>query len=244
MTRLPGAPAVDGTPPAAYADDDADLLVRLRAGDERAFDELVRRHHPGLVRLASMYVSDRETAEEVVQEAWIGALRGLDRFEGRSTLRTWLFRIVTFQARSRGRRERRNIPLSALLGDHEDGPTVDAERFLSAGPGAGHWVEPPSDWSADGEARALGRETQAVVRDAIEALPPAQRLVVTLRDVRGWASHEVAAALDISPGNQRVLLHRGRAKVRAALERDGAGDDASSAAVAPPATVPGASPSA
>lgn len=200
------------------ADEDAELLARLRDGDEQAYLELVERYHAPLVRLAALHVPDRETAEEVVQEAWIGVIRGLHRFEGRSSLRTWLFRIVTYQATSRGRRERRHVPLSALLDDGDVGPTVDPSRFLDAGRWAGHWAEPPADWGADGEARALAAETQALVAAAIEGLPAAQRLVITLRDVRGWPSEEVCKALDITPGNQRVLLHRARARVRAALE--------------------------
>jgi RNA polymerase sigma-70 factor (ECF subfamily) len=212
-------PRRSGRRGAAGAADDADLLRQLRAGDERAYLELVERYHAPLVRLAALHVPDRETAEEVVQEAWIGVIRGLHRFEGRSSLRTWLFRIVTYQATSRGRRERRHVPLSALLDDGDGGPTVDPSRFLDTGRWAGHWAEPPADWGADGEARALAAETQAVIASAIETLPPAQRLVITLRDVRGWTSEEVCEALEISPGNQRVLLHRGRARVRAALER-------------------------
>jgi RNA polymerase sigma-70 factor (ECF subfamily) len=209
------------------AGDDAALLHRLREGDERAYLELVERYHAPLVRVAALHVPDRETAEEVVQEAWIGVIRGIHRFEGRSSLRTWLFRIVTYQATSRGRCERRHVPLSALLDDADKGPTVDPSRFLDAGRWAGHWAEPPADWGADGEARAIAAETRAAVARAIEMLPPAQRLVITLRDVRDWTSDEVCEALDITPGNQRVLLHRARARVRAALEPHLAGVTAS-----------------
>jgi RNA polymerase sigma-70 factor (ECF subfamily) len=212
--NLPGS----SSRPALAGDDDAELLTRLRDGDEAAFLDLVGRYHAALVRLAALHVPDRETAEAVVQEAGIGVIRGLHRFEGRSSLRTWLFRIVTYQATSRGRRERRHVPLSTLLDDGDARPTVDPSRFFDSGRWEGHWSEPPADWGADGEARALAGETQAVLVAAIEALPRAQQLVITLRDVRGWSSEEVCEALDITPGNQRVLLHRARARVRTALD--------------------------
>jgi RNA polymerase sigma-70 factor (ECF subfamily) len=216
-------PAEAGDRPAeASAPDESSLVTRLRAGDESAFLELVERFQRPLVRAALLYVPSRDVAQEVVQETWIAVLNGIDRFEGRSSLRTWIFRIATYQARTRGERERRTVPLSRLLdpGSETGGPSVDPERFQGAGsPWPGHWVEPPASWGGDVEARLLGRETGRVVADALETLPPSQRLVITLRDVQGWSSEEVCDALEISAVNQRVLLHRARSRVRAALER-------------------------
>jgi RNA polymerase sigma-70 factor (ECF subfamily) len=198
--------------------DDAALVDALRAGDEAAFIWLVERYHGGLVRTAMTYVRDRDVAEEVVQEAWIGVIRGLDRFEGRSSLATWIFRIVTYQARSRGKRERRMVPISAFEAGPDE-PAVDPARFLPAGvPWTGHWADAPRQWGADASERLLSREMQAVVVAALERLPAAQRTVLTLRDIQGQDSDEVCAALDISAGNQRVLLHRARSRVRQALE--------------------------
>jgi RNA polymerase sigma-70 factor, ECF subfamily len=187
-------------------------LDALRSGDEDAFIALVRRHHAAMVRVAQIYVSRRDIAEEVVQEAWVGALRGLDRFEGRSSLKTWLFRIVANTAKTRGVREARSIPFSALAAEGEDEPSVDPDRFLGAGERfPGHWAVPP-------EGRLLGQETLDVIEREIEQLPPAQRAVITMRDVQGFTSEEVCNALDLTETNQRVLLHRARSKVRAALE--------------------------
>lgn len=158
-----------------------------------------------------------------MQDTWIAVIKGIDGFEGRSSLRTWIFRILTYQAKSRGERERRSIPMSAFdpLDPGSDQPAVDAARFRSPSDPRepGHWLESPADWGSEAEARLLQRETQEVISSAMETLAPAQRLVMTLRDVEGWDSDEVCAALDISPGNQRVLLHRARSRVRAALER-------------------------
>ena len=198
--------------------DDAQLLSRLRARDEEAFELLVERHYGTMLAVARSYVRTRALAEEVVQEAWLGVLKGLDRFEGRSSLRTWLISIVANVARTRAKRESRSIPLASLTGD-DDGPVVDADRFRSAGdPFPGHWWSYPRDWRELPEEALLERETVAVVTRAIEALPDAQRAVITMRDVAGCTPEEVCAALGVSDGNQRVLLHRARSRVRAALE--------------------------
>jgi RNA polymerase sigma-70 factor, ECF subfamily len=190
-------------------------LEALRRGDEAAFLRLVNTHHSALVRLALVYAPSREVAEECVQETWIAVLRGLDGFEARSSLRTWICRILVNIARRRAAAEHRELPFSSLS---DAGPAVDPERFFRSGPNAGHWASPPRAWSVP-EQEALSRELRAVVAEAIAALPPNQRVVITLRDVEGWESAEVSALLEIEPGNQRVLLHRARSRVRAALER-------------------------
>jgi len=204
-----------------HATDEEQLVGRLRAGDEHAFTELVRREHPALVRLARAHVADRDTAEEIVQEAWIAVIRGIDRFEGRSSLRTWICRIVTYRAMTRGARERRSVPFSAFAEREAAGnlPSADPSRFQ--GPDSrypGHWADPPDAWG-DGELHVLGEELQRLVASTLESAPPAQRLVMQLRDVAGWTSEEVCDALGITPGNQRVLLHRARSYLRAEVER-------------------------
>ena len=197
---------------------EAELLAALRAGDEHAFAELVDRYHASLVRVARQYVSTQETAEEVAQEAWIGLLRGLGTFEGRSSLRTYLFRIVMNLARTRGVREARSAPFSSLVRDDEEGPSVDPERFVQApDAGAGHWASPIRPWGRSAEQLALSSEAIEKVYEAIEMLPEVQRRVVTLRDVEGFGADEVCDLLDLSEGNQRVLLHRARTKLRQAL---------------------------
>lgn len=202
--------------------EDAALLARLRAGDEAAFDELVGRHSSSMLRVARMYVPSQAVAEEVVQETWLGVLTGLDRFEGRSSLKTWLFRILVNRARTRGERERRTVPFAALAGREadDDEPAVGPERFLPADHDRwpSHWATPPARWEESPERSLESGETLQVIRDAIERLPPMQRLVITMRDLEGWDSEEVRNALEISETNQRVLLHRARSKVRAALE--------------------------
>jgi RNA polymerase sigma-70 factor (ECF subfamily) len=197
------------------------LLARLRAGDERAFAELVDSVGPLMLRIALAHVRTRAVAEEVVQEAWLGVLAGLDAFEGRSSLKTWILRILVNRAKTRGVREARSIPFTCL-GDEGDGePAVDPDRFL--GPDhprwPGGWSSPPASWGGLPEDRLMARETLAVVTAAIESLPARQQEVIVMRDVQGWEPEDVCAALDISEGNQRVLLHRARARVRAALER-------------------------
>jgi RNA polymerase sigma-70 factor (ECF subfamily) len=207
---------------APIADSDGALVECLRAGDEAAFVELVERYSGALMRLVRMYVPSTAVAEEVVQETWLGVLSGLDGFEGRSSLRTWLFRIALNRARTRGSRERRTVPFASLA-DREAGeehPSVAPERFL--GPDHDrwphHWATPPRRWEESPDRRLESEETMARVREAIERLPPAQRTVITLRDIEGWESSEVCNALEISETNQRVLLHRARSRVRADLE--------------------------
>jgi RNA polymerase sigma-70 factor (ECF subfamily) len=203
-------------------DDDEQLLLALRRRDEQAFAALVDRYHARLIRLASLFVANQAVAEEVAQETWIGVLQGIDRFEGRSSFRTWLFRILTNQARRRGQREARSMPFAAFSqADGDDGePAVAPERFLPAGDEwAGHWVSYPRNWRETPEERFLSQETRALVQQAIDTLPLNQRLVITLRDVEGFPSAEVCNALAISETNQRVLLHRARSKVRAQLEQ-------------------------
>ena len=190
--------------------EDASLVEGLRAGDEAAFRALMREYGGAMLRVAQMYVSSRAVAEDVVQDAWIGVLRGIGRFEGRSSLKTWLFRIVANTAKTRGVREARSIPFTSL-GDDSEG-SVDPDRFLGSGERfPGHWAVPP-------EGRVLAAEAMGVIDRAIEALPPAQRAVITLRDIQGLSSEEVRNALDLTETNQRVLLHRARSKVRSALE--------------------------
>jgi RNA polymerase sigma-70 factor, ECF subfamily len=192
---------------------DAKLVERLRARDENAFMELIRELNPSLLRVARMFVPTAAVAEDVVQETWLAVLNGIDRFEGRSSLKTWIFRILTNTAKTRGERERRSVPFSAL--DTEDGgyePAVERSRFT----GTGHWAVLPRAWPED---KLLAAETLAVIEHAIERLPQTQRTVITLRDVEGWTADEVRNALELSETNQRVLLHRARAKVRNALEQ-------------------------
>ena len=196
--------------------EDALLVEGLRAGDEAAFATVMLMYGAGMLRVAEMYVSSRAVAEDVVAEAWVGVLRGIGRFEGRSSLKTWLYRIVANTAKTRGVRESRSVPFSSLGGDGDEG-TVDADRFIGSGDRfAGHWAAPPQAWAPEG--RLLADETLGVVERAIDKLPPAQRAVITMRDVQGFTSEEVCNALDLTETNQRVLLHRARAKVRRALE--------------------------
>jgi RNA polymerase sigma-70 factor (ECF subfamily) len=199
--------------------DEAALVARLRAGDERAFEAIVRRHQATMFVVARMYVKTHAAAEEVVQDAWLGVLKGLDRFGGRSSLKTWIMRIVVNIARTRGVRDARSMPFSALE-SHDDEPAVGADRFRGRDDGfPGHWKRYPQDWRSLPEEVLLGRETIAVVMRAIDDLPAAQQAVIRLRDVEGWTADEVCNALDLSAGNERVLLHRARSRVRARLER-------------------------
>ena len=194
----------------------ADLAIveRLRAGDETTFMMLVEKHQPAMLRIARMYVSSRAVAEEVVQEAWLGIVKGLDAFEGRSSLRTWMYRIVANIAKTRGQREGRSIPFSALSGD-DDEPAVDAEWFQATTERfPGGWRTFPDDWRGIPEERLVAHETLASIGRAIDALPPLQAEVIRMRDVLGWTSEEVRNALDLSETNQRVLLHRARGRVR------------------------------
>ncbi len=198
--------------------DELALIKALRAGDETAFTSLVDMYGGAMLRLALVYVRSRAVAEEVVQDAWVGVLRGIGSFEGRSSLKTWIFRILTNTAKTRGQREARSIPFGSF--DDEEEPAVDPDRFLPDDhpQWPGHWASPPSGWAGIPEDRLVGKETLGVIAQAIEALPPAQREVITLRDVEGWTSEEACNALGLSETNQRVLLHRARSKVRRALE--------------------------
>ena len=187
--------------------DESALIARLRAGDERAFMELVTAYTPGMRRLALTFVRTPAVADDVVSETWLAVLNGLDRFERRSSLKTWIYKIVANIARTRAVREARSAPFSSFATDDE--PSVDPDRFARDG----HWIAPPEPWRT-----LLDAEARAVIDRAIAALPEQQRLVIELRDVEGWSSEEVRNVLELSETNQRVLLHRARSKVRAALE--------------------------
>jgi RNA polymerase sigma-70 factor (ECF subfamily) len=196
-------------------DYEQDLVDRLRAGDEDAFAELVRRYQRLMLRVARGYVRTDAVAEEVVQEAWLAILRGIERFEGRSSFKTWLLRIVANRAMTQGAKEARSVPFASLEDDDER--SVAPELFHPAGePGAGAWAVPPEPWPED---QLLAQETLRVIEQAIEELTPMQRAVVSMRDIEGWTSEDVQQALGISAANQRVLLHRGRQHVRAALQQ-------------------------
>jgi RNA polymerase sigma-70 factor, ECF subfamily len=199
---------------------DAQLVAALCRGDADAFATLVDRHSPAMIRVAMAYVPTRAVAEEVVQETWIAVMRGIDGFEGRSSLKTWIFRILTNLAMRSGARERRSVPFSALAEAEDTGEaSVDPDRFLPADHELfpGHWAIMPTRWPTPEEGLLAG-ETRGVIAAAIAQLPVAQRTVIALRDVEGWSSDEVREALEISAGNQRILLHRARSRVRNAIE--------------------------
>jgi RNA polymerase sigma-70 factor, ECF subfamily len=187
---------------------DGELLVRLRSGDERAFVSLVERYQEQMLRLAASFVPSRAVAEEVVQDTWLALLRGLDTFEGRSSLKTWLFSILLNQARTTGTREHRSVPVA----DPE--PAVDPARFDVSG----HWAEPPEHWTEAVEGRLTAGKLADRIRELMDELPARQREVVILRDVEEMSSEEVCSVLAISDGNQRVLLHRGRSRLRQLFE--------------------------
>jgi RNA polymerase sigma-70 factor (ECF subfamily) len=201
---------------AAVLPEELSLVSALRDGDESAFLEIVGRYHASMLRIAQVFVHSPAVAEEVVQETWLGVLEGISRFEGRSALRSWIFRILANRARTRAQREARTQPFSSVE-EQDDGPTVDPARFLPDDhpQWPGHWAAPPSPWA---DARLMAAETLALAQRAIDALPPIQKQVILLRDVEGCSPEEVCEALGLSDGNQRVLLHRARAGVRAALE--------------------------
>ncbi|MBD0293085.1 MAG: sigma-70 family RNA polymerase sigma factor [Jiangellaceae bacterium] len=210
--QQPGPPAARSLPP------DEELVTRLRTGDEAAFALLVDAWSSGMLRLARAFVSTHESAAEVVQEAWLAVVEGLAAFEGRSSLRTWVYRILVNIAKRRGARESRSVPWSSLSIGDEEGPTVDPGLFRGAGePYAGHWREFPALWPSS-EQQVLAGEVRAQIAAALARLPGPQRIVITLRDVEGYAAAEVCSILDISSGYQRVLLHRARASVRGWLE--------------------------
>ncbi|SEL81586.1 RNA polymerase sigma factor [Streptacidiphilus jiangxiensis] len=198
---------------------DDELVERLRGGDEAAFGLVLDRWSPSMLRLARSFVSTNATAEEVVQDAWLAVIQGIARFEGRASLKTWVFRILVNTAKARGTKESRALPFSSLLPEDE-WPAVDPSRFQRAGdPHPGHWNpgQQPQPWMLP-ETAALNTEVRAVLVEALTALPDRHRIVVTLRDVEGYSSDEVCDMLNISPGNQRVILHRARAAVRTRLE--------------------------
>ncbi len=189
-------------------EEDDELVARMRAGDEEAFVSLVARHHASMLRLANSFVSSRAVAEEVVQDTWMGVLRGIDGFAGRSSFKTWLLRILVNRARTTGMRERRSV----AIGDAT--PAVDASRFDASGA----WSSPPQHWVEDSDDRLLAQSLAQRIEQSLAQLPARQREVVTMRDVDGLSSREVCEVLDISEANQRVLLHRGRSHLRQALE--------------------------
>jgi RNA polymerase sigma-70 factor (ECF subfamily) len=198
--------------------DEAELVARLRAGDEEAFESLVTRYYGTMLAVARSHVRSRAVAEEVVQEAWLGFLQSLDRFEGRSSLKTWILAILVNKAKTRGVREARSVPFASLAPEGDE-PAVDPDRFRGPEDAfPGHWKAYPGDWGALPAATVEDRETLAVAMRAIAELPPAQRAVIGMRDVAGCPAEEVCEALGVSEGNQRVLLHRARSRVRAALE--------------------------
>ncbi len=208
-------------PPATDAGEVA-LVAGLRAGEETAFLTLIRRHQAPMMRIARAYVSSSATAEDVVQETWLAVFRGVDRFDGRSSLKTWLYRILVNRAKTAGQRERRCVPAAQFAPPETNGsePAVAAERFLDMRhpQRPQHWKRPPVPWERSVEDRLVDSEAVGVVGDAINDLPPAQRLVVTLRDVECWTADEVCRVLRLSETNQRVILHRARARVRQRLE--------------------------
>jgi RNA polymerase sigma-70 factor (ECF subfamily) len=205
----------DVSPP-DYSDET--LLVKaLCDRDVDAFAYLIDRYHASLIRIARMYVPSNEIAEEVVQETWLAVLQGVERFEQRATLKTWLYRVLVNIARARGAKERRTIPY-ADAEDLDDGPAVDPRRFRRFGRHSGAWKRPPNPWP-EPEQTVIDADVLAAVQRAAESLPPAQREVLTLRDVLGWNATEVCDSLGITDANQRVLLHRARSKVRGELER-------------------------
>ena len=198
---------------------DQALIERLRAGDEETFADLVRRWSPAMLRLARNFVATNQSAEDAVQDAWLGMLDGLNRFEGRASLRTWTFTILVNRAKTRGVREHRTV-VNLQATDEDGGPTVDPDRFQGPdGRYPGGWTSAgvPAPWH-EPERRAVARETLSLVEQALADLPARQRAVVTMRDVQGFDADEVCSVLNVSPANQRVLLHRGRASLRVALE--------------------------
>ena len=208
--------------------DEAGLVQALQEGDEQAFSAVMDLYSGSLLRLAMSFVPSRAVAEEVVQETWMGVLEGIGRFEGRSSFKTWLFRILTNRAKTRGTRERRYEPfgLSGSDSDGDDGPSLEDSLFVTEGSGKGHWADPPQGWEPDTPERALlSKECRMAIEQAIDGLPETQRQVITLRDVEGVSAEEVCNILSISETNQRVLLHRARTKVRRVLDPYVRGDN-------------------
>jgi RNA polymerase sigma-70 factor (ECF subfamily) len=202
--------------------EDGELVEALRRGDEAAFAGLVDELTGPLTRLALVHVPSQAVADEVVQDTWVGVIRGIDRFEGRSSLRTWIFQILLNNARTRGQRERRTLPFSSLWRRNPEGrdePAVDPDRFQGRrGEYPGHWARPPVEWDSP-EERLASEAARGVMLAAISKLPERQREVLALRDIQGYTAEDACNALQLTETNQRVLLHRARSKVRAALER-------------------------
>ncbi len=212
---MPPEPAVA---PARPAVSDEETLAALRAGDERAFRDLFARSYPMMKRVARAHVASDAVAEEVVQETWMAVVTGIDRFEGRSALGTWIFSILTNQAKTHSSREKRAVPFSSVATSDVERPVVDPDRFQKdddAWPG--HWATPPRPWQQP-ERRLLSLEARDHLKAAVAQLPDRQRMIVGLRDIEGYSAEEVCDLLGLSPENQRVLLHRGRARLRAVLE--------------------------
>jgi RNA polymerase sigma-70 factor (ECF subfamily) len=212
---MPGEPAVAT---AAGSAGDAELVAALRAGDEQVFRELYERHYPMMKRVARSYVASDAVAEEIVQDTWLAVVTGIDRFQGRSALGTWIFSILNNQAKTHGARERRAVPFCAIVPQDVDAPAVDPDHFQKddeAWPG--HWATPPRPWQKP-ERRLLSLETREYLKAALARLPERQRLIVALRDIEGLSAEEVCDLLDLSQENQRVLLHRGRSRLRAVLD--------------------------
>ena len=200
--------------------DEPGLVRALQAGDEQVFAAVMDWYSGSLLRLAMSYVPSRAVAEEVVQETWMGVFEGIHRFESRSSFKTWLFRILTNRAKTRGIRESRYEPsgLSTASPDADEGPSLEESLFVAEGSRMGHWKDPPHDWEPDTPERVLlSKECRAAIKTAIENLPAMQRQVMTLRDIEGVSSEEVCNILEISETNQRVLLHRARTRVRREL---------------------------
>ena len=212
---MPAEPATAGAP---AAESDEHIVAALRAGDERTFRELFERSYPMMKRVARAYVASDAVAEEIVQDTWMAIVTGIERFEGRSALGTWMFSILTNQAKTHSARERRALPFSGVAPGHMEEPAVDPDRFQKDGEAwPGHWATPPRPWQKP-ERRLLSLEARDRLKQALAELPDRQRLIVGLRDVDGHSSEEVCDLLGISQENQRVLLHRGRSRLRAILD--------------------------
>ncbi len=195
--------------------DDTTLLARLREGDASAFEALVTRHHRRLLRLARAFVGSDASAEDVVQDTWVAVLDGLDAFEGRASLVTWISRILVNRAKTKGVREARSTPFSALGDPESDGPPLDSARFTERG----RWASPPERWTDDTPEKLVGnQQAMAILEDELQRLPEQQRTVVLLRDTLGWDAEEVCNVLELAETHQRVLLHRARTRLRARLE--------------------------
>ncbi len=219
-TMTGGPTGVEGLQ-AAGTPEELRTVEALRAGDEQAFVEMVRRYSPTMLRVALLYVSSHAVAEKVVQEAWNGVISGIGRFEGRSTLRTWLFRVLTDIAKTRGERERRSVPFSALVAVEleADEPAVEPDRFLNSDSRwPDFWFSSPRRWRELPEARLLSPQTTDLLKHEVDSLPAVQQVVIVLRDIEGWSAKEVSQLLGMTEGHQRVLLHRARTKARRALE--------------------------